>query len=73
MVRQLYKEGGVRSVFRGSFAILARDGPGSAIYFATYEYIKRRLAPVDPAIGKPSGNLSLPAITCAGAAAGIAI
>ncbi|PMD54333.1 mitochondrial carrier [Hyaloscypha bicolor E] len=73
VVRQLYKEGGVRSVFRGSFATLARDGPGSAAYFATYEYIKRRLTPLDPATGKPSGNLSLPAITCAGAAAGVAM
>lgn len=73
VVRQLYKEGGVRSVFRGSFATLARDGPGSAAYFATYEYIKRRLTPVDPVTGKPSGSLSLPAITCAGAAAGVAM
>lgn len=73
VVRQLYKEGGVRSVFRGSTATLARDGPGSAAYFATYEYIKRKLTPVDPDTGKPSGSLSLPAITCAGAAAGVAM
>ena len=73
VVRQLYKEGGVRSVFRGSAATLARDGPGSAAYFATYEYIKRRLTPIDPATGKPQGNLSLTAITCAGAAAGVAM
>ena len=37
VVRQLYREGGVRSVFRGSAATLARDGPGSAVYFAAYE------------------------------------
>lgn len=73
VVRQLYKEGGVRSVFRGSAATLARDGPGSAAYFAAYEYIKRRLTPVDPATGKPSGELSLGAITAAGAAAGVAM
>ncbi|KAI6356283.1 hypothetical protein MCOR25_007900 [Pyricularia grisea] len=73
VVRQLYKEGGVRSVFRGSVATLARDGPGSAAYFAAYEYIKRKLSPVDPVTGKPSGELSLMAITCAGAAAGIAM
>lgn len=73
VVRQLYKEGGVRSVFRGSFATLARDGPGSAAYFATYEYIKRSLTPVDPATGKPSGSLSLLAVTSAGAAAGVAM
>src|ERR1700712_3347444 len=73
VVRQCYKEGGVRSVFRGSFATLARDGPGSAAYFATYEYIKRSLTPVDPATGKPSGSLSLLAVTSAGAAAGVAM
>jgi solute carrier family 25 carnitine/acylcarnitine transporter 20/29 len=73
VVRQLYKEGGIRSVFRGSAATLARDGPGSAAYFAAYEYIKRRLTPVDPTTGKPSGDLSLTAVTCAGGAAGVAM
>lgn len=73
VVRQLYKEGGLRSVFRGSAATLARDGPGSAAYFAAYEYIKRSLTPTDKITGKPSGDLSLTAITCAGAAAGVAM
>lgn len=73
VVRQLYTEGGVRSVFRGSVATLARDGPGSAAYFAAYEYIKRKLTPKDPVTGKPTGQLSLVAITCAGAAAGVAM
>ncbi|KAI2618041.1 mitochondrial carrier [Hypomontagnella submonticulosa] len=73
VVRQLYREGGVRSVFRGSAATLARDGPGSAAYFAAYEYIKRRLTPLDPATGKPKGELSLLAITAAGGAAGVAM
>ena len=70
VVRQLYKEGGIRSVFRGSAMTLARDGPGSAVYFATYEYVKRRLTPVD-ADGKPSGDLSLTAVVVAGGAAGV--
>lgn len=73
VVRQLYREGGVRSVFRGSAATLARDGPGSAAYFAAYEYMKRRLTPVDPRTGRPSGDLSLTAITVAGATAGVAM
>lgn len=30
VLRQLYAEGGLRSVFRGTGATLARDGPGSA-------------------------------------------
>ncbi|KAI4122128.1 MAG: hypothetical protein LQ338_005986 [Usnochroma carphineum] len=73
VVRQLYNEGGIRSVFRGSAMTLARDGPGSAAYFATYEYIKRKLSPVDPATGKPSSELSLTAVMTAGGAAGVAM
>ncbi|MCJ1408824.1 carnitine transporter [Ptychographa xylographoides] len=72
VVRQLYKEGGIRSVFRGSAMTLARDGPGSAAYFATYEYIKRKMTPKD-ANGNPSGDLSLTAIMTAGGAAGVAM
>ncbi|KAJ9326891.1 hypothetical protein DTO027B5_4717 [Paecilomyces variotii] len=72
VVRQLYKEGGIRSVFRGSAMTLARDGPGSAAYFAAYEYIKRRLTPKD-AEGNVTGELSLPAVLTAGGAAGIAM
>ncbi|KOS17450.1 Mitochondrial carnitine carrier [Escovopsis weberi] len=72
VVRQLYRDGGLRSVFRGSAATLARDGPGSAAYFAAYEYIKRALSPRGPD-GQPTGQLSLTAITCAGAAAGVAM
>lgn len=71
VVRQLYKEGGIRSVFRGSAMTLARDGPGSAAYFATYETIKRRLTPKDEN-GLP-GQLSLTAVMAAGGAAGVAM
>ncbi len=71
VVRQLYREGGMRSVFRGSAATLARDGPGSAAYFATYEYFKRRLTPKDEQ-GR-QGSLSLPAVCVAGGAAGVAM
>ena len=72
VVRQLYKEGGVRSVFRGSAMTLARDGPGSAVYFATYETVKRNLTPKDSE-GNPSGELSIPAVLTAGGAAGVAM
>ena len=70
VVRQLYKEGGIRSVFRGSAMTLARDGPGSAVYFATYEWVKRELTPKD-ANGKPSDELSIGATMTAGGAAGV--
>jgi len=69
--RQLFKEGGIRSVYRGTFMTLARDGPGSAAYFATYELVKRKITPKGPD-GQP-GQLSLPAVMAAGAAAGIAM
>lgn len=72
VVRQLYKEGGIRSVFRGSAMTLARDAPGSAAYFAAYEYIKRSLTPRDEQ-GNITGELSLPAVLTAGGAAGIAM
>ena len=71
-MRQLYKEGGIRSVYRGSAMTLARDGPGSATYFATYEYVKRKMTPKD-ANGNPSGELSLTAVMTAGGAAGVAM
>jgi solute carrier family 25 carnitine/acylcarnitine transporter 20/29 len=71
VVRQLYKEGGIRSVYRGSAMTLARDGPGSAAYFATYEIIKRKLTPKDEN-GQP-GKLSLTAVCVAGGTAGVAM
>lgn len=72
VVRQLYREGGLRSVFRGSAMTLARDGPGSAAYFASYEYIKRSLTPKDPD-GNVTGELSLTAVLAAGGGAGVAM
>ena len=71
VVRQLYKAGGITNVFRGSAITLARDGPGSAVYFATYETIKRSLTPKDED-GKPQ-KLSLSAVCVAGGAAGVAM
>jgi len=67
-VKKVYSEGGIRSVFKGSAATLARDGPGSAAYFATYEYVKNYLSR-----GSKSDELSLSAITIAGGLAGVAM
>ncbi|MCP9265569.1 Mitochondrial carnitine/acylcarnitine carrier protein [Dirofilaria immitis] len=39
--RKLYKQGGIRSIYRGSMATLLRDIPASAVYLATYEYFKK--------------------------------
>lgn len=66
VVSHLYKEGGLRSVFKGSVATLARDGPGSALYFATYEYLKVLLTP-------EGESMSLGAISFAGGMAGVAM
>ncbi|CCM05191.1 uncharacterized protein FIBRA_07400 [Fibroporia radiculosa] len=69
VVKHLYKEGGIRSVFRGSAATVARDGPGSAAYFAAYEITKKFLTPA----GSSPSDLNLSAIILAGGTAGIAM
>lgn len=69
VVKHLYKEGGLRSVFRGSVATVARDGPGSAAYFAAYELTKKMLTPA----GASPSELNLGAIVVAGGTAGIAM
>ncbi|RPA81157.1 putative mitochondrial carnitine:acyl carnitine carrier [Ascobolus immersus RN42] len=66
-VKHLYKTGGVQSLFRGSVATLARDGPGSAAYFATYEILKKQLTPAG------STDLSLGAVMTAGGMAGVSM
>lgn len=65
-VKKMYQQGGLRSIFKGSVLTLARDGPGSAIYFATYEVIKKKLT-------KPGEDLSLLAISTAGGFAGVSM
>ena len=42
-LQQVYKEGGLRSVFRGLGATCIRDVPGNAAYFGTYEVLRREL------------------------------
>jgi solute carrier family 25 carnitine/acylcarnitine transporter 20/29 len=69
VAKGLYKEGGLKSIFRGTGATLARDGPGSAAYFAAYELAKRALTPAD---SDPS-KLNLGAVIMAGGTAGVAM
>lgn len=66
VIVDMYKTGGIRSIFKGSVATLARDGPGSALYFATYEYLKKELS-------TPGKDLSIFAIMTAGGFAGVAM
>jgi len=68
---QLFREGGVRSVFKGTGATLLRDFPGSVAWFGVYELSKRELMllqGIDPA----TGALSPLAILCAGGLGGMA-
>jgi len=69
VMKHLYKEGGMKSIFRGSGATLARDGPGSAAYFAAYEVTKKALTPP----GQSPSELNLGAIIMAGGTAGVAM
>ncbi|WVR03064.1 hypothetical protein IAU60_000053 [Kwoniella sp. DSM 27419] len=77
VVRKLYAEGGMRSLFRGTGATLARDGPGSAVYFATYELLKKALSASPETLPNgekaPAPPLSLPAVMLAGGTAGVAM
>ncbi|WFD31950.1 carnitine transporter [Malassezia sp. CBS 17886] len=69
VVRQLYKQGGLRSIFKGTGATLARDGPGSAAYFAAYEVAKRALTPKDA----DPNHLNVGTTITAGGIAGMAM
>lgn len=42
-VRQVYRQGGLRSVFRGTGLTVMRDVPGNASYFCAYEFWRRKL------------------------------
>eukprot|EP00095_Tigriopus_kingsejongensis_P010278 snap_masked-scaffold474_size162001-processed-gene-0.3 protein:Tk10278 transcript:snap_masked-scaffold474_size162001-processed-gene-0.3-mRNA-1 annotation:"congested-like trachea protein" len=67
VVKSLYRTGGLQSVYRGTCATLLRDVPANAVYFASYEIIKRHMASND---GEP-GQLSFGRTLLAGGLAGI--
>ncbi|TFK30800.1 carnitine/acyl carnitine carrier [Coprinopsis marcescibilis] len=69
VMKHLYREGGMKSIFRGTGATLARDGPGSAAYFAAYEITKKALTPA----GASPADLNLGAVIVAGGTAGVAM
>ncbi|KAK7059132.1 carnitine transporter [Paramarasmius palmivorus] len=69
VIKHLYKEGGLKSIYRGSGATLMRDGPGSAAYFAAYEVTKKALTPA----GSSPSDLNLGAVVFAGGMAGVAM
>lgn len=64
--KQLYREGGMRSIYKGSVATIMRDVPASGMYFLTYEWVKDYLTPKDSA-----GKIGILATIVAGGLAGI--
>lgn len=65
VVGHLYKTGGMASIYRGTFATLLRDVPGSVAYFGVYEWLKARL-------NTTPGELNKGAVLFAGGMAGVA-
>ncbi|XP_065218810.1 mitochondrial carnitine/acylcarnitine carrier protein [Planococcus citri] len=47
VIKKLYSEGGIRSIYKGTCATLLRDIPASGMYFMTYEVIKEALTPAE--------------------------
>ncbi|PNF17816.1 Congested-like trachea protein [Cryptotermes secundus] len=66
-IKQLYKEGGIRSIYKGTFATLLRDVPASGMYFMTYELVQRILTQ-----HSKSGEIGVVSTVFAGGSAGIA-
>ncbi|XP_030625533.1 mitochondrial carnitine/acylcarnitine carrier protein [Chanos chanos] len=64
---RLYKEQGIRSVYKGTVFTLIRDVPSNGLYFLTYEYLKNLLTPE----GESVQDLSTLKILVAGGVAGI--
>jgi solute carrier family 25 carnitine/acylcarnitine transporter 20/29 len=67
---QIYRSGGIASLYKGTMLTLMRDIPGSIAWFGTYEVIKRELVKLQ-GIEDPS-KLSPILIMVAGGFAGMA-
>lgn len=53
--RRLLRAGGLRSLYRGAFATMLRDGAGSAAYFSSYDALRRALPPGALAVAAGGG------------------
>lgn len=65
--KKLYKEGGIKSIYKGTAATLLRDVPASGMYFMSYEWLQRVLTPA----GQSRNDLSVWRTLVAGGMAGI--
>lgn len=68
--KRLVHEGGIQSLFKGSLATLARDGPGSALYFASYEVCKKYL---NQKSNNESGEINITNVCISGGVAGMSM
>lgn len=68
--RQVYKEGGIKSVYRGTVFTLLRDVPGSVAWFGTYEAVKLLMIRAQGI--EDTSKLSPLAVLTAGGCAGMA-
>jgi solute carrier family 25 carnitine/acylcarnitine transporter 20/29 len=66
--RGVWREGGIRALYKGTAATLLRDVPGSVAYFGAYEFFKKAFTPA----GKTTNDLSPVAVFVAGGLAGMA-
>lgn len=65
---RLVREGGLRSLYRGSVPTLARDIPGLVVFFTVYEALKERLRP----LARDQRSMHMAGVAAAGGTAGIA-
>mmetsp|Transcript_21911 Transcript_21911/g.33144 ORF Transcript_21911/g.33144 Transcript_21911/m.33144 type:complete len:168 (+) Transcript_21911:555-1058(+) len=65
---QVLRQGGMRSLFKGTFAMLLRDRPGSVAWFGVYEASKREFVRIQ---GCEASQLSPLAVLAAGDLGGI--
>ena len=68
--KSIVRDGGIASLFKGSLATLARDGPGSALYFASYEVTKNYL---NKETGVTDGEVNIGNVCLAGGIAGMSM
>ena len=71
VIKQLYKEGGIRNITRGTAVTALRDVPAAGCYFGSYEGMKRFLRTDNNSDG-PDRELTTSDILLAGGSAGIA-
>lgn len=67
---QVYRTGGIRSLYKGTALTLMRDGPGSVAWFSVYELVKSEMMKIQGI--DDSSKLSPLAVVVAGGFAGMA-